>query len=65
MTGRKEFNQVLGRIITDRPFGDSFLRDQKEVAGFSWGVGLTPQELAMLAKLKSQDVLQIRMALGV
>jgi hypothetical protein len=64
MAARKEFNEVLGRIITDRPFGDKFLRDPEEAAK-SMVARLNAQEMAQLSKLTSADVSHLRTVLGV
>ena len=64
MTSRREFNEVLGRIITDRSFGDKFLQNPTE-PDKTWASHLTAQELARLAKLQSQDIAHIRISLSV
>jgi hypothetical protein len=64
MSARKEFNEVLGRIITNRAFGDKVLGKPKE-GEVPLGVQLSAQELAQLRKLTIAVITPIRSTLGV
>ena len=64
MASRKEFNEILGRVFTDRSFGEKVLRDPQETLK-SCGVSLTAHEVAQLAKLSPMDIWHVRLTLGV
>ena len=64
MPNRREFDQILGRIITNKAFGDRFMRNPAE-AMRARGFHLSEDELARLSNLKPMDVWQMRLSLGV
>ena len=64
MASRRDFNEILGRIFTDRAFGERFLRNQQETLN-ACGASLTPEEVAQLTKLSPTDIWHVRLSLGV
>lgn len=64
MPNRRVYDMVLGMIITNKAFGDRFLRNPQEAIR-SRGFQLSEAEVEQLGRLNPIEVWRFRMSLGV